>query len=80
MRFLRTTVLSLAVASLADHVQVVFQFEDLAHAVAHHRVIVDQQDTVEGEGVHEAVPCREWPRNSGWKRNCTRVPWGLQCP
>ncbi|MNF42365.1 hypothetical protein D3C84_234120 [compost metagenome] len=46
----------LAMSGFADDLQVCFEFEQLAHAAAHHRVVVDEQDAVTDRRVHAALP------------------------
>ncbi|MCY1182184.1 hypothetical protein D9M73_227320 [compost metagenome] len=45
-----------AVVGLANNLEVVFQFEHLADAATHHRMVVDQQDAAVGWGVHVTLP------------------------
>ncbi|MNO74268.1 hypothetical protein D3C76_652620 [compost metagenome] len=71
-----------ATAGFADHAQVVFQFEQLDHALAHHRVVVDQQDAgrsvgrVRGHGVVSLRVVLD--SGCGLNSRRTRVPRGTR--
>ena len=74
----------LAAAGLADHAEVVFQFEQLGDALAHHRMVVHQQQANRfvGGGWHVrhgvGSLAAEGCRAVGTKLKSTRVPWGAR--